>query len=145
MNADLFPKAQALYAAMKKKSKDNIFEGSMAEIYREAGASQTHYSKLFDSLVEAGCIEILRKGRAGLTSQIRLIRKPALPEFQKLYRKPLTRVDKGDILSLRERVVNLEAAAREGRIGTIDVSEALVNIETRLRKLEAGESNGKVT
>ena len=132
----MFNRLAALYAELQSQAENGRFEGSLVAVYDAVGSSRSHYGKLYTALEDLGCIEIERKGRSGLTSVLLLHKSPQIELFRKIHVRTLTKRDPSGILTLQQRVSNLEVAGKEGRVGDIDLSEALVNLERRLQALE---------
>lgn len=115
-----------------------IFEGSIVAAFDEVRASRTYYSKLRNFLIESGCIEIERKGVTGSPSRVKMIHLPTEEDFDKTYTRRLTKRRHRDSVQLEQRVSNIE-----GRLGDSDIASALVDLETRMKRLEKFARTGR--
>jgi hypothetical protein len=106
------------------------FVGSKVEAFRAIGVSQGYYTKIFDALVEMGCIEQVQRGAGNQPSVILLHKRPTLDEYQGMYRSRLTRPTELDIL--RQQFKDLQR-----RFQGIDLNSMLLSLNQRLEQLEA--------
>lgn len=128
----MFEKTLKLYNQLAADAEGDMFEGSMAGVYKKTHMSQSHYSKLFGILIETGCIELVRRGRGPAPSQIRLRHAPTEKAVRNSYQAGrLTKRESPARVMLEQRV-----SIMEGRLSDIDLVEALSNIERRLAALE---------
>jgi hypothetical protein len=149
MGSAVFVHAVKVYEALEKQStinehEERVFEGYLIDLYRQVGASSRYYSpirKLLDSPQIDPCIEFLQRGTGAQVSIIKLNHPPP-PEWSTIAESDLTGSGGGAILLAElQAQVNQLQAWRES-IGEVNLSEALVDFERRLKKLER-ESNGK--
>lgn len=126
-----FDRGLALYEILSKDNPEK-YTGSMVKAFRELNISQGYYSKLYRTLVELGCIEVVVNGRGGgQPSVIKLYRPPTLDEWASAYQtsKPLTNSKVLDTIRQRLEIV-------ERRLGDTDIGSTLVNHHQRLEYLE---------
>lgn len=122
-------------AKRDKPTGDYIFEGKVAALYDTLGISRTYYSRMMEVLQENGSIEYIQKGTRHYQSRIRMHAEPT-PEEIEAY-TDLTRVIPASRVSGRN--LDSRVSQIERRLGSLDVVEALANMESRLRTLEATE------
>jgi hypothetical protein len=101
----------------------------MVEAYKSIGASQHYYSGVMDALKDLGCITILSSGRRARPSVVALHHAPDETEFIFYSESRLTGAP--EAAKLRSRLETLEK-----RIGGINIADALVNIDNRVKRLE---------
>lgn len=117
-----------------------VFRGKVTDVYKQLKASQTYYARIRKLLINNGCVTFVERGARGSVSVLVLHHPP--PPLAEIPPENLTTRPTFDTLSRRlERL--------ENSLGGISIVEALVNMETRiaklerlLRKRENGESNG---
>jgi len=129
--SEVFGYGLVLYNELSKNASDGLWEGSMVEAFRTTGASNTHYSRLYRTLEQTGCIETLlaARGGGGRVSKIRLIRPPTKDDFST---KPTVGLTKESLDAIIEqRIRNLE-----GRLPNIDLHELFITYEQRFTELE---------
>lgn len=132
--------------AKVNKEKERIFVGQYSDVFRESSASFAYYSPIRSLLLSPDddpCITYYQKGNSGQPSHIRLNHAPP-EEWATITKLDLTKPREGaTILARLENEVASLTAWRES-IGEVNLSEALVDFEQRLSKLESErERNGK--
>lgn len=133
-----------LHRLLRQKAKkakgtgDYIYEGKLGETYDELRISRSYYSRILEVLQEVGSVEFLIRGTRHYPTRIRVLEEPS-PEmiegYEDLTREPGSRRVTGS--SLAQRITAIER-----RTGTIDVVEALKQMEQRLTVLEARKGQG---
>jgi len=132
-----------VYDLLQERSKTNeheeqLFEGSVVEVYRQVGASSRYYSSIRKLLISPEldpCITFLQRGNGSQPTIIRLHHEPP-QDWKNISEKGLTAPREGAILLVElEREIKLLRAWRES-IGEVNISKALRNFEKRLAKLE---------
>lgn len=135
--------ACVLYDALEAKAHRNDalgtleFEGSMVKVYGSTGLSRSHYSKLFSVLIEIGSIDIAQRGARMTPTVMRLLGRPTLEQIEhaeEIAKPHLTKREPSAMVQLQQRVTQLER-----RLQGIDVTEAIINLDQRLKRLETGE------
>lgn len=125
----LFQHAVKVYEALEAESEDGVFKGKKVELFRRVGVSDGHYSQLFNTLEELGCIEQIQRGTAYSPTIIALHHPPDLETFRAAYKKVLTTPTPLD--TMRQQIKQLE-----GRLPSVDIQSILANHETRLLDIE---------
>lgn len=119
-------------ATTNKATGEVIFEGKVANLYDELGISRAYYSRMMEVLQEIGSIEFIVRGTRHYKTRIRIHDAPT-PEQIETY-TDLTKVPtSGKITS---RSLDSRLSSVEKRLGSLDVLDALANIESRLQALE---------
>lgn len=134
-NEKLIEHASVVYAALESRAKLDtddrlVFEGSKVDAFREAKVSQGYYSMIFDTLIQAGCIEQVRRGGGRTPSLIVLHKPPSVGDFARIYQTPLTKPTPLD--TLREQ---MDLLAR--RLPKVDVDSFIIRLDQRLTAIEA--------
>lgn len=128
--ASMLDHCEAVYRALEERAtiKDDelVFAGGITEVYTSLGISHSYYSKVFQRLEDAGAILKLQRGGRGVDTVIVL---RGLPES---WPEPL-RLTNGT----RSDTVLREVQEIKESIGGLNIKEALLDLETRLSKLEA--------
>lgn len=139
-----FQHLQTVYALLVKEAKlediagveQPVFRGSISALYREAKISQSLYTRIFDTLNEAGCITTLQRGAREIPSIIVLHSEPSESQFTGRGGRRLTADPEAATLAGKVR-------ALEKNVGGLNIVEMFRDIENRLSRLEGGKSNGK--
>ncbi len=127
----MFDNAAKLYEYLSVNAdKDGVYKGTKTGAYSALGLSQNHYTPLYSALEEMGCIESIHVGGRGRRIHLRLVKEPTLEEFSRVWlEKDLTkRVAAATLLSRVEAV--------ERRLPDLNLTDALLNFELRIKKLE---------
>lgn len=141
--AALYNITRAYYELLTKHAKQNedgelVYEGSVTDLYKQAGGSTRYYSmvrQLLLSPVGDPCIEIRRQGNSYQTSIIVLKHGP-LEEWEEMRPGDLT------MPALPDRVVGVETRLaalelwRETTFREVNIREVLRDFERRLSQLE---------
>lgn len=119
-----------------------LWEGKLVALFSSLSISNAHYRKVFDTMYEAGCIEMVRRGARNVPTQIALHGKPTGDNV-----KAVVSLDRGltpptDSAKLERRVKEIE-----GRLQGINVHQLVKNYNERMLALEAEVKrlNGKDT
>lgn len=135
----------SLYHALEVEAKPSngyklLWEGKLIALFSSLGISNAHYRKVFDTMYEAGCIEMVRRGARNVPTQIALHGKPTGDNV-----KAVVSLDRGltpptDSAKLERRVKEIE-----GRLQGIDVHKMVHSTDERLKALErkVAELDGK--
>ena len=137
----MFSYALALYEAMEKEADDGVYEGKVVETFNRLRISGAHYTPLFTSLKELGCIELLERGVRGRPTRYRLHGPPREDAYENRYQAGLTNEPSPATLFLSEleqRVSNIER-----RLEGLDIKGIVVNYEERIGKLEKAKGGSK--
>lgn len=140
--------AAALYDVMDKAAEMRQTDGGEVRLWTgfirqtcdELGIPQGVYRRVLSLLEDCGCLQILQRGVRGYPSLIALLKVPTAEVLESGGRGDLTR---------RLNPAMLESSVRnmQEQIGGLNVADALVNIEQRLKAIEAWiarqETNGK--
>jgi hypothetical protein len=129
--------ANALYAHMLESAemrvvngnKVNVWSGSLTKTCRELNIPKGTERRVIAPLEAMGCIQIIQRGAANYPSTVVLL-KPPTEESWEDRSKGLTPRPSYAILSRR-----LEAVERT--LGGVDLGEALLNLDRRLKTVEA--------
>lgn len=131
----VFRHSQSLYDALDARSTVEIvrdtpikvFRGSITEIYRQTGISQSYYSKVTKALADNGCITYLQRGGRGLETVVALHHPPLEHEWN----VPQTSLmERGAFGILTQRLNNIDES-----LGGLDVKKALVDLQTQVTTL----------
>ena len=120
-----------------KNSDGHLWEGRITMTFSNLGISNSHYSKVMNTMYEVGSIEQVRRGARSVPSLIRLHKRPTEDDLARglgLQDSPLTAATPHDKLSQRVSVL-------EGRLQGIEIAKWIQLTEQRITKLEA--SKGK--
>lgn len=134
----MFDYAVALYKAMKSEAKGNTYTGKVVGTFGSLGISMSHYSTLFNSLKELGCIELLERGVRNRPTVYRLHHAPTREAYDKLYDGGLTRAEKPATIPTSE--LDKRISDIERRLKGLDLKQMFKNHEERLVTLEKGGS-----
>ena len=137
----MFSYALILYEAMEKEAKDGVYEGKVVETFNRLRISGAHYTPLFNSLKELGCIELIQRGVRGRPTRYRLHGAPSEDAYENRYAGGLTREASPATMFLSEleqRVSNMER-----RLEGLDIKGIVVNYEERISKLEKAKGGSK--
>lgn len=109
-----------------------LWEGKIVELYSGLSFSNSHYSKIINTLQETGCVEIIRRGSRGSLHQMALYERPTAEILSLSHglTSRLTNPTPYDRLS--QRVSTLE-----GRLEGIELKTLLANYHKRISQLEA--------
>jgi DNA-binding IscR family transcriptional regulator len=125
-----------LYEEIASNAIDGVFTGSKTAAFRNLGISQSYYSKLYRTLQELGCIEMLQRGSGegiGRNSVIRVHEPPTEDTFftvyQTTHRQSLDIAGRLDIVE--QKVQNVE-----GRTPDIDLNRYILSFEQRLTDID---------
>lgn len=139
----LFQHTTNIYKYMEENSELNslgerLYVGSIQEAVRSAGASSRYYTairKLLGSPPDDPCIDIVQRGNTYQPSIV-LLKHPPPEGWEKIPPSALTQpaVSATLIAELTEKVEQLQAW-RES-LGGMNIAEAMINFENRLRRLE---------
>lgn len=117
-----------------------LWEGKLVALFSSLSISNAHYRKVFDTMYETGCIEMVRRGARNVPTQIALHGKPTADNV-----KGVVSLDRGltpptDSAKLERRVKEIE-----GRLQGINVHQLAKNYNERIQALErkVAELNGK--
>lgn len=105
-----------------------IFRGSITNLYRSLGVSQSYYSQVRKALIELGCIAILQQGARNTDSVVAVHHPPDGDELE-VNKSRLTPNLNSAILSQRVDDINR-------LVGGIHLPDALADHEKRLRTIE---------
>jgi hypothetical protein len=154
MTSALYQYTVAFYDKLSKQAKRDtsgelIFQGKLKEAFDSTGASSAYYTpvrQLLDSPEDDPCITLITRGNSKQGSTVRLNHPP--PEaWENFSAKALTSPREGAtlVVDIEARLERVEAW-RES-LGEVNIGKALIDMETRLRKLEreARKKNGKAT
>lgn len=131
----LFEKIEALYKALnackgEKTPKGKVIHVQRTKVFDTLGISRGYYSILYGALEDMGCIEHVTRGTQGKPSEMILHHAPNKEQYDpKRARSSLT--VKRQSASLAQRVTILER-----RLEGIEVKEAIVALDKRIRALE---------
>lgn len=139
----LFDIAERLYKSMLDNSTVNehgeqIFEGSILELYRDTGASSSYYSMVRTVLQSPAvdpCIELRRKGNAHQASLIVLRHAPDAG-LKNILPGDLTSPRIGSRMESVERRLAVVESWRESSFREVNILEILADFERRLSSLE---------
>lgn len=124
--------ALAERATINIKTDELVFTGAISQVYRSLGISQSYYSSIFDTLEEVGSILKIQKGARSVDTVMAL---RGLPE---VWPEHLTQHPKKDLTGPEGyATLVLDVKKIQDSIGSLNVIEALINLDTRLGQLEA--------
>jgi len=132
-----------VYDLLLEQSKENkhgeqLFEGSVVEVYKQTGASSRYYSSIRKLLISPEldpCITFLQRGNGSQPTIINLHHPPP-EDWEKISEKGLTAPrERATLLVELEAEVNRLRAWRES-IGEVNLSEVVRDFEMRLTRLE---------
>jgi hypothetical protein len=107
-----------------------VFRGSVVRIFRGMSVSQSYYSKIRKSLVDMGCVSVLRQGTRATDSVLVLHRAPTAEDWENISDDALT--PQLDLAIISQRLDDLTKLMGGG----IDIGAALANHEVRLEEVE---------
>lgn len=124
----------ALFNASKEESVGNqpvrIYRGQISKLFSATGIGAGYYSEVFRQLESQGCITYLQRGSKNVDTVI-VLHFPPDPEHDiPPAKSPLTSAEES--ANLFESVEMLKEL-----VGGIDIAEALVELDRRVRSLEA--------
>ena len=122
-----------LLAQARKEGEFVIWRGKITKMYAETGVPQSYYSAVFKQLEDQGCITYAQKGTRSVESVLVLDHEPTPEGFIPPPPSPLT--DPERYANLREDVEALKIL-----VGGINIAEALIEIERRLKEVEESHS-----
>lgn len=131
----LFEKIERLYQALnaekgKKSEKGKVIHVQRTKVFDSLGISRGYYSILYNALEDMGCIEHVRRGTQGKPSEMILYHPPTKEQYDpKRARQSLT--SRSPHANLAQRVEIIER-----RLDGIDIKEAIVALDQRIRALE---------
>jgi len=147
----LYEHTKAVYDSMldqatKNEREEILFEGYMTHVVKSVGASTKYYSQIRKLLLSPDldpCITIISRGNSSQPSIIQLHHPPS-DEWENISRGDLTASAGDATLRLQELEARIERlqAWRES-IGEVNLSEVLLDFESRIQKLERGIDSGK--
>lgn len=112
-----------------------VYEGKVTSLFQTLGISQGYYTPIMSVLRELGSVTQLQRGGKGQPSIVAIHRPPDRTDFEGLPEKPLT--PNADVAILQDRL-----SAVERLIGGMDIVGAFVELERRLKVLEASAAKG---
>lgn len=146
----IYKATTATYLFLESRAKrdedgDLIYEGSLIDAFNSTGMSSSYYTpvrKLLDSPPNDPCVTVFRRGNSTQMSLV-CLNHPPPAEWKNITAGGLTagRRIATLIVEVEGRVERLEAW-RES-IGEVNLSEALLNFERRIAKLERELRNAK--
>jgi hypothetical protein len=132
--------ALEIYKLLHKSSKPTeegmrVFTGSLSELYATLGMSKQHYSKIMACLVETGSIAYVQRGNAHQKTIVHVFKEPAYEELLN------TLVISKQAAYRRRTDLEIRVEQLENLVSGLNMKEALLNHEKRIKELEANYGN----
>lgn len=131
-----------VYETLEKASSIEVIEGQEISIYRgkvsklfsTLGIGMSYYTEIFDQLDRQGCVTFLQRGGRSVDTVIVLHYPPSPEGWQERPRRT-------EDLTTPEKYANLveRVELHHKLLGGIDIAEALIAIDMRLKSLEGNK------
>lgn len=128
--------ALELYKLMEANAENTsdgyaVFTGSISKMYDGLGISKQHYTRIMMALVEAGAIQYMQRGNVRQPTVLRLYGEPTLLKLVEVLEiNTQFRREKKSVLEQR-------VDALERSVAGLNVKEALLNLDNRVKEIEA--------
>jgi hypothetical protein len=117
-----------------------IFRGKLSDVFESLSISNKYYSRIRKILLKYDCVQYLERGTRSYDSTLLLNHAP--PPIEKFSEEDLTdRTGPDTVTEMARRLAELEQEVAvlgglRDKLGGIDITEALRNLESRVRSLE---------